>query len=167
MTPIRQLLAALLSLCALAPASAQVTGDAPAGRPAAVIDLATREGAQLVAGRWRYADAKIVEVDHRAPGPDLRPTGAPTRTYDITPHAGAANFDDASWEAIDAGSLDRRRSGGRLSFAWYRIRLTIPERVGSFDPTGSTAVFEIVLDDYSEVWVDGRLPLVLGQTGGG
>ncbi|MGH2651447.1 MAG: SMP-30/gluconolactonase/LRE family protein, partial [Actinomycetota bacterium] len=35
-----------------------------------------------------------------------------------------------------------------------------------FDPTGSTVVFEIVVDDYAEVWVDGRLPIVLGQTGG-
>jgi gluconolactonase len=144
-----------------------VTGDAPAGRPVAVVDLATREGAQLVAGRWRYADARIIEVDHHAPGPDLKPSGAPTRTYDITPHAGAADFNDAEWEAIDASSLDKRRSGGRLSFGWYRIRLTIPNRVGDFDPTGSTVVFEIVLDDYSEIWVDGRLPLVLGQTGGG
>lgn len=161
------LTSALVSLCALASARAQVTGDAPAGRPAAVVDLATREGAQLVSGRWRYSDAKIIEVDHRAPGPDLKPSGAPTRTFDITPHAGTADFNDAEWEAIDAGSLDKRRSGGRLSFGWYRIRLTIPNRVGNFDPTGSTLVFEIVLDDYSEVWVDGHLPLVLGQTGAG
>jgi gluconolactonase len=38
--------------------------------------------------------------------------------------------------------------------------------VGEFDPTGSTAVFEIVVDDYAEVWVNGELPLALGQTGG-
>ena len=31
---------------------------------------------------------------------------------------------------------------------------------------GSTVVFELVIDDYAEVWVDGRLPLVLGETGG-
>ena len=133
----------------------------------AIVDLATRGGTQLVSGRWRYSDARIIEVDHRAPGPDLKPSGAPTRTFDITPHAGAADFDDADWEAIDASSLDKRRSGGRLSFGWYRMRLTIPNRVGTFDPTGSTVVLEVVLDDYSEIWVDGRLPAVLGQTGGG
>jgi gluconolactonase len=166
MTSLR-FLPALLSLCCLTAARAQVTGDVPAGRPAAVVDLATREGARLVSGQWRYADARIVEVDHRGPGPDLKPSGAPNRTYDITPHAGAANFNDAAWEAIDASSLDARRSAGKLSFGWYRIRVTIPERVGTFDPTGSTAVFEIVLDDYSEIWVDGHLPLVVGQTGGG
>jgi gluconolactonase len=32
--------------------------------------------------------------------------------------------------------------------------------------TGSTVVFELVVDDYAEIWVDGQLPLVLGQTGG-
>ena len=161
------LLLPLVSVLALAPLSAQVTGDAPAGRPSAVIDLATHEGARLVAGTWRYAGVRIVEVAHRAPGSDLKPSGAPTRTYDITPRAGAADFNDASWDIIDAGSLDARRSAGKLSFGWYRIRLTIPERVGDFDPTGSTVVFEIVLDDYSEIWVDGQLPLTLGQTGGG
>jgi gluconolactonase len=166
MTRIR-LVTTLASLAALHTAAAQVTGDVPAGRPVAVVDLATREGAQLVSGQWRYADARIIEVDHRAPGPDLKPSGAPTRTFDITPKAGTADFDDAAWEAIDAVALDKRRSGGRLSFCWYRLRLTIPNRIGNFDPTGATVVFEITLDDYSEIWVDGHLPTVLGQTGGG
>ena len=152
---------------ALSTAAAQVTGDVPAGKPVAIVDLATRDGAKLVGGQWKYADARIIEVDHRAPGPDLKPSGPATRTYDVVPHAGAADFDDGAWQAIDATSLDARRSGGRLSFAWYRLRLTIPSRVGSFDPTGSTAVLEVVLDDYSEIWIDGRLPLALGQTGGG
>ena len=157
----------VLLLGALSTAGAQVTGDVPAGKPVAIVDLATRDGAELVGGRWKYADASIIEVDHRAPGPDLKPSGPPTRTYDIMPHAGAADFDDADWPAIDATSLDARRSGGKLSFAWYRLRLTIPQRVGNFDPTGSAVVLEVVLDDYSEIWVDGRLPLTLGQTGNG
>jgi gluconolactonase len=162
----RLFLPALL-LGALATAGAQVTGDVPAGKPVAIVDLATREGADLVEGRWKYTDARIIEVDHRAPGPDLKPSGPATRTYDIAPQAGAADFDDTEWPTIDATSLDERRAGGRLSFAWYRLRLTIPRRVGNLDPTGSTVVLEVVLDDYSEIWVDGRLPLALGQTGGG
>ncbi|MGH9314157.1 MAG: SMP-30/gluconolactonase/LRE family protein, partial [Vicinamibacterales bacterium] len=32
--------------------------------------------------------------------------------------------------------------------------------------TGTTVVFQIVVDDYAEIWVDGRLPRVLGQRGG-
>jgi gluconolactonase len=144
----------------------QVTQDAPAGRPDAIIDLATMGGVRLVKGQWRHNDAKIVEVDHRKPGPDLRPSGPPNRTYDIAPKAGPAEFDDSAWEAIGPTTLEARRGNGRLSFNWYRLRLTIPPKIGSFDPTGSTVVFEVVVDDYSEIWVDGKLPLVLGQAGG-
>jgi gluconolactonase len=147
-------------------ARGQTTPDAPAGRPEAVIDLRTPEGVRLVKGQWRYSDTKIIEVDHRSPGSDLRPSGPPSRTYDVTPHAGAADFDDSRWAVIDPAGLETRRSTGRLCFNWYRTAITIPEKVGPFDPTGATVVFEIVVDDYAEVWVDGRLPTVLGQTGG-
>jgi gluconolactonase len=147
-------------------AFAQITADVPAVRPDAIVNLAADEGAALVRGQWRYRDARIVEVEHRSPGPDLRPSGPPNRTYDITPHAGAADFDDAGWEAIAPTGLEERRSSGRLSFGWYRINLTIPEKVGGFSTAGSTIVFEIVVDDYAEVWVDGSLPIALGQTGG-
>jgi hypothetical protein len=51
-------------------------------------------------------------------------------------------------------------------FNWYRLAVTIPERIGDLDPTGCTVVFEVVVDDYAEVWVDGRLPAALGDTGG-
>ena len=135
-------------------------------RPDAVIDLMTDEGVTTVKGQWRYSDTKIVEVNHNSPGQDLGPSGPPNRTYDISPHAGPADFDDSSWEKIDAPGLETRRSTGRLCFNWYRINVTIPGKIGAFDPTGSTVVFEIVIDDYAEVWVNGKLPVVLGQTGG-
>lgn len=136
------------------------------GRPNAVIDLRTAEGVRLVRGQWRYSDITIVEADFNAPGSDLKPPGKPIKTHDYTPKAGAADFDDSSWEALDPASLETRRSTGKLSFNWYRTRITIPEKVGSFDTSGATVVLEIVVDDYAEIWVDGRLPRVLGQTGG-
>ncbi len=147
-------------------AAAPVAYAVTDGRPDAIINLATPEGVRLVKAQWRYSDARIVEADFRAPGPDRRPTGRQIKTYDITPKAGGANFDDSQWEVLDPATLDHRRSTGKLSFNWYRIKVTIPEKVGAFDPTGSTVVFEIVVDDYAEVWVDGGLPRVLGQTGG-
>jgi gluconolactonase len=75
-------------------------------------------------------------------------------------------FDDTAWEVIEPEALETRRSNGRLAFNWYRTRITLPRTVGGFDVTGSTVVFELVVDDYAEIWVDGQLPLVLGQTGG-
>jgi gluconolactonase len=80
--------------------------------------------------------------------------------------AGAAGFDDSGWEVLDPATLESRRGAGRLAFNWYRTRVTVPERVGGIAPTGSTLVFEIVVDDYAEVWVDGRLHYPLGQSGG-
>jgi gluconolactonase len=145
---------------------AQATSDVPMANPQAVINLATPEGAKLIKGQWRYSDAKIVPVQFNSPGADRKASGPPNSTYDITPQAGAANFDDSRWEAIAPNTLDQRRCTGKLCFNWYRLNLTIPPRVGTFDPTGSDLVFEIVVDDYAEVWVNGQLPLVLGQTGG-
>jgi len=160
------LIAAISVFLGSVSAGAQSIMDPPFGRPDAVIDLATRKGAELVKGQWRYSDTRIIEVDSRGVGPDLKPSGAPNKTYDYTPHAGTADFDDSKWEAIDPTTLDARRSTGKICFNWYRIALTVPEKIGSFDPTGSTVAFEIVIDDYSEIWVDGKLPRVLGQPGG-
>src|SRR6266849_483788 len=147
-------------------AGAQTIQDPPVGPPDAVIDVASHEGVQLVKGQWRYHDVKIVDADSRAVGPDLKPSGAPIKTYDYTPHAGAADFDDSQWEAIDATTLDQRRSTAKVCFNWYRIDVTIPEKVGNFETAGSTVAFEIVIDDYAEVWVNGKMPPVLGQLGG-
>jgi gluconolactonase len=153
-------------LCAVAVCAAQAVQDPPFGRPDAVVDLGSRDGVQLVQGQWRYHDVNIIDSDSRAVGPDLKPSGAPTKTYDYSPHAGIANFDDSAWEPIEATTLDQRRSTAKVCFNWYRINITIPTRVGSFETTGSTVAFEIVIDDYAEVWVDGKLPRILGQPGG-
>src|SRR5438477_6822481 len=146
--------------------TAQVVQDPPFGRPDAVVDLAARDSVQLVKGQWRYHDVKIVDADSRAVGPDLKPSGVRIKTYDYAPHAGAADFDDSQWEAIDATTLDQRRSTAKVCFNWYRINVTIPEKVGNFETAGSTVAFEIVIDDYAEVWVNGKMPRVLGQPGG-
>jgi gluconolactonase len=138
-------------------------------KPDAIVDLKTAEGSRLVKGQWRAAEARIVEVDARGPGVDLRASGKLVRAKDLALRAGAADFDDSAWEPIDLSAspgLEQRRSTGKLAFEWYRIKVTIPEKIGGLDPTGSTVVFEIVVDDYAEIWVDGKLPRVLGQSGG-
>jgi gluconolactonase len=119
--------------------------EVPSGAPSAAVDLATKEGV--------------------AAGADSQPSGAPVRTYDYTAHAGE-DLDDSRWEAIDPPTLDNRRGSGRIAFNWYRINLTVPERIGSFNPAGSTVVFETSVDDYAEVRVDGELPRAAGQSGG-
>src|SRR5262249_38368841 len=93
--------------------------DGLAVRPDAVIDLATEEGTTLAKAQWRYSDAKVEEIDSQGVGADLRATGAPNRTYDVTPHAGVANYDDSAWAKIEPAGLETRRSTGKVCFAWY------------------------------------------------
>jgi gluconolactonase len=141
------------------------------GRPDAIVDLQTEAGAALVDGRWRYADARVRAIDFvdvAGPGaPDpLGPGTVRNQTYDVVPHAQAPEYDDSRWEVLAPADTRRRLSQGRVCFNWYRIAVTIPERLGAVDPTGATIVFEVVVDDYAEVWVDGALPHALGASGG-
>lgn len=139
------------------------------GKPDAVVDLQTDGGVALVAGEWRYADAEVREIDFVEVGAaddPLGPGDKPNRTYDIVPHAEAPDYDDSGWRVLAPEETMLRLANGRVCFNWYRITVTIPERVGDLDPTGATAVFEVVVDDYAEVWVNGELPLALGDSGG-
>jgi gluconolactonase len=157
----------LAVLTAATLASVQLPGDVvPNGKPDIVIDLATTEGVQLVHGTWRYSDTRIVETEFTAPGEDGQPSQKPVKTYDYKPHAGGADYDDSSWQSIAPTTLSQRRANGRLCFNWYRITITVPQRIGDFDPTGSTAAFETSIDDYAEIWVDGELARGIGQQGG-
>jgi gluconolactonase len=131
-----------------------------------MVDLNTDAGVELVQGQWRYHDAEVASVNFRSVGEDLEPSGPPNRTYDIVPHAQVPEFDDSRWEILPATELDSRRGTGKVCFNWYRIEVTIPERVGKFETTGSTVAFEVIVDDYAEVWVNGALPRVVGQAGG-
>jgi gluconolactonase len=139
------------------------------GCPDAVIDLQTTAGVELVEGQWRYADAHVeqiefVEVGH--PDDPLGPGLTPNRTFDVIPHAEPADYDDSDWRVLQPDDTRLRLSAGRVCFNWYRIAVTIPERVGDFDPTGASVVFEVAIDDHAEVWIDGELPHALGDTGG-
>jgi gluconolactonase len=131
------------------------------GRPDAIVDLQTAEGAALVGARWRYADARVEEIEFVALGSPQDPLGpgtVPNRTYDIVR--------DGHWRDLAPEDTQLRLANGRVCFNWYAIDVTIPDRLGELDPTGATVVFEVVIDDYAEVWVNGELPHTLGDAGG-
>lgn len=125
--------------------------DAPPRR----IDLRTVEGAREVQAQWRYAPASLVPVTFK--GQD----GTMQTSLDISPHAEAPDFDDSAWEVIDPTTLVQRRGPGKVCFAWYRVTVTLPEGVD-----GKRVRFSTIVDDYGEVWVDGKLPYKAGQSGG-
>lgn len=132
----------------------------------ASLDLTHGDGVAAVQGEWRFADARIIDVAHRAPDADGQPTGAKRRTQSLEPRAGAAGFDDARLQPIAPESLAQRRGNGRLSFGWYVLRFVVPEQIAGVSVAGRTLLFETTVDDYAEIWVDGALPRALGQRGG-
>src|ERR1051325_11810101 len=92
---------------------------APSIPPALVVDLTTQEGMAAFNARWKNMDVKIVEA------PAMPNAGAAWKTsYDITPKAGDANFDDSSWPAIEPKGLLERRGGGHLFMTGFRANLT-------------------------------------------
>ena len=163
----------LCFFCFLLLVEAQERRELAIGQADAIIDLRTHEGVKLVKTAWKYSDAKVVDASFNAPGPSegdpllLYPTGKKIPTQDITPKAGPADFDDSRWSTLDPTTLEERRANGLASFNWYRLNITIPEKVGKIDPTGATIAFEVVVDDYSEIWVDGKLQKTFGQAGNG
>lgn len=151
---------------------AQESVELSLDKPSAIVNLKTKEGVSLVKGEWRYSDVQIIDKDFKSPGPSaddklaLYPTGKTIKTHDISPKAGVKDFNDSQWEKLDPTTLELRRGTGLLSFNWYRINVTIPEKLGNFPTEGSTIVFEIVMDDYAEIFVDGKLNKSPGQAGG-
>jgi gluconolactonase len=139
------------------------------GRPDAVVDLQTEIGAGLVGATWRYRDAQVKEIEFvelGTPEDPLGPGTIPNRTHDVVPHAEAGGYDDSGWRVLRPEETLSRLASGRVCFNWYRTTVTLPDRVGDTDMRGATVVFEVVIDDYAEVWVNGEMPHALGDAGG-
>jgi gluconolactonase len=145
------------SIAAASP-PAPLPAIAPLLPPAHVVDLMTPEGSAVFGAQWRTMEAKIVECP---PIPEAMPEYK--SAYDIQPHAGESGFDDSSWPVIEPEELGAKRGGGRVSFLWFRAKLTIPAKVGEFETAGAKAVFTVNVDDYAEVWVNGELPRSAGR----
>lgn len=163
-----------IALLFVAAVSAQETRQLAVNKPQAIADLRTSEGAALVKAKWYIQDAHIQDKNFYLPGPQkgggdalpLYPTGAAIKSHSLHPQVGADDF-EAGFKEIDPTQLENRLGNGLFSFVWYKIELTIPGVIGKLNTIGSSAVFEIVVDDYSEIWVNGKQIVGFGQSGNG
>lgn len=152
----------------------QETRQLAVGKPQAIADLRTIEGAAWVNAKWYIQPAHIMNKEFRLPGPQnggadalpLYPTGLPVQAKQLHPQIDAPDFDNGFVE-VKPTELESRQGTGLLSFVWYKVEITIPPVIGNLDTKGTTAVFEIVVDDYSEIWVNGKQAQGFGQTGNG
>ena len=119
----------------------------PSLSPSHSVDLMTVAGATALGAKSKVMEAKLVEVP-------AAPNAIPEykTTHNIAPRANELEFDDSSWPEISAETLGARRGGGHVSFLWYRTLLTIPAKIGEFDPTSAVVVLTALVDDYAEVW---------------
>jgi gluconolactonase len=151
----------------------QETRQLAVDKPQAIADLRTNEGAALVNARWWVRPAHLRETSFKSPGPGtngdqlhLYPTGATIKTHTIHPQINSEDF-DKDFREIKPTDLEMREGMGLVSFVWFKTEITIPQQIGDLKTEGTTAVFEIVVDDYSEIWVNGRQQFSFGQSGNG
>jgi gluconolactonase len=131
---------------------------APSVPPVHVVDLMTAAGSALFGAQWRAKEAKIVECPALSDAmPEFK------TTYDIEPHAEERGFDDSAWPVVAPPELGAKRGGGMVSFFWFRTTLTMPAEVAGFDTAGAMAVLRVNVDDYAEIWVNGKLPRAAGR----
>lgn len=110
--------------------------------PRATLNLQDPTDLQAVNGVWRFAPGLVPGEPNEGVMPQLM--GTPARL---------ADFDDSDWEVCE--DLTKWHSRG-IAFAWYRIKVTLPDRVGGRELAGSRCLFETCVDDYGEVWIDGE-----------
>ena len=106
--------------------------------PRGTLNLQDPAGLQAVNGVWRFAPGLV-------PG---QPNEGVVSQLEGTP-ARLADFDDSGWEICP--DLTKWHSRG-MAFAWYRIRITLPDNVGGRALAGSRMLFETCVDDYGEIW---------------
>lgn len=153
-------------------AGAQETRLLAVDKPQAIADLRTVAGAGLVDAQWFVQPAHITEAAFKSPGRSatdamlLYPTGIEVKTHTLHPQIDAADF-NAGFRSIKPTDLEMREGMGLVSFVWFKVELTIPASIGKLTAEGTTAVFEMVVDDYSEIWVNGRQSHSFGQSGNG
>jgi hypothetical protein len=148
--------AVVAALGLLLPAASALAQDKKAPEPdppglIGRIDLMTAEGVAAVKGEWRYAPVT---------------TGVGEKKNDIEPKAHGA-FDDSKWELVDPPTLKKPRGVGKYCWCWYRIKVTIPDKVGDKPFSGGPVWFQTIVDDYGEIWVDGKIDLAFGKSGRG
>jgi len=154
--------------------SAQETRQLSVNKPQAIADLKTTDGVSLVNAKWYVQPAHIMDKDFRLPGPQsgggdalhLYPTGSLIKSHTLHPQLGSEDFENG-FKEIKPTELENRQGSGLFSFVWYKVELTIPPVIGKLNTSGTTAVFEIVVDDYSEIWVNGKQIQGFGQSGNG
>lgn len=110
--------------------------------PRATLNLQNPVDLEAVQGQWRFAPGLVPGEANEGLVSQL--AGSPARRRE---------YDDSGWEVRK--DITEWHSRG-VTFAWYRMTVTLPETVQGRDIRGSRCLFETCIDDYGEVWINGE-----------
>jgi hypothetical protein len=116
--------------------------------PRIALDLNKNEDRLKVKGQWRL-------------GPGLVP-GEPNEGLTaqiLNSPARLPDFDDSDWEVC--ANIRKSISKG-FTFAWYRIKVELPEQLDGVALAGCRVLFETNVDNYGEIWIDGKIDRATG-----
>ena len=114
---------------------AQEIRELATGKPQAVADLKTKEGATLVNAKWYVQPAYLENANFKEAGASatdplhLYPTGMKIKTHTIQPQVDDMNF-NKNFKEISPDDLEMREGMGLVSFVWFKTEITIPETIG-------------------------------------
>jgi hypothetical protein len=116
------------------------------------LDLNNEADRQKVQGRWRIGRGLV-------PG---EPNEGLVAQLLNTP-ARLADYDDSHWEIC---SNVRQSISKGFTFAWYRIAVVLPSELGGVSLADSRVYFETNIDNYGEIWIDGKIDRGAGVIAG-
>ncbi len=117
------------------------------------LDLGDKKDLQLLGTTgWRVAPGLVPGEPNQGLVAELM--GSPARLPD---------YDDSSWDKdVD---IQARYSKG-FTFAWYRLAFTMPEEIKGQQVAGNRVYFETNVDNYGEVYLDGKIDRTIGVVTG-
>jgi hypothetical protein len=116
--------------------------------PRIALDLNNVEDRQKVKGQWRIGPGLVPGQPNEGLAAQLLETAARLPDYD-----------DSGWEVC--ANIRKSISKG-FTFAWYRITVELPEQLNGIALRDYRVFFETNVDNYGEVWVDGKLDRAAG-----
>jgi hypothetical protein len=120
--------------------------------PRIALDLNNAEDCRKVNGQWRVGHGLVPGQPNEGLVAQLLNT--PARLPD---------YDDSGWEVC---SNIRKSISKGFTFAWYRFSARVPEQVNGMDIAGHRIWFETNVDNYGEVWIDGKIDRATGVIAG-
>ena len=111
--------------------------------PRIALDLNSDDDRRKVKAQWRLGPGLVPGQPNEGLVAQL--LAAPPRL---------AEFDDSSWEVC---TNVRQSISKGFTFAWYRVTVELPEKVNGVAVHEYRVFFETNIDNYGEIWVDGKL----------